>query len=136
MLAAEAYELRAADGANMAQSLEHWHKQVQDNWRGMRLGELRVERVGENWKFDVQVWLGEMNSESLRVQLYADPTDDHAGHVSDMQMTSAIVGAVNGYSFTAIVPADRPSNHYTPRIVPFHPQAFIPHEDQHVFWAS
>ncbi len=134
--AAEAYELRVADAAQMAKCLEQWHKQVQENWRGMRLGELMVERLGENWKFDVQAWLGDMQSESVRVQLYADPIDDHAGHVSDMQMTNAIVGAVNGYSFSGSVPADRPANHYTPRIVPYHPQAFIPHEDQHIFWAS
>jgi starch phosphorylase len=102
----------------------------------MRLGELRVERVGENWKFDVQAWLGDMDFESLRVQLYADSTDEHAGLVSNMLKTNAIVGAVNGYSFTGLVPADRPANHYTPRVVPYHPQAFIPHEDQHIFWAS
>jgi starch phosphorylase len=72
----------------------------------------------------------------VRVQLYREPTDGEAADPIIMHQEGPINGGVNGFNYTAIAPADRPAEYYTPRIVPFHPDAFIPLEDSHVHWRS
>jgi starch phosphorylase len=51
-----------------------------------------------------------------------------------MMRKMALSGAVNGYIYEAIVPKDRPFEHYTPRIVPHHVYANIPSEEIHIKW--
>lgn len=51
-----------------------------------------------------------------------------------MELQGALPGTVNGYRYTAVVPADRPANHYTPRIAPWHPDALVPLENSHLYW--
>jgi len=43
-------------------------------------------------------------------------------------------GTANGYIFEAVVTTNRPADDYTPRIVPYHPEAFIPIEEKHILW--
>jgi starch phosphorylase len=53
-----------------------------------------------------------------------------------MQREGSIHGAVNGYLYKARVPAQRPAEHYTPRIVPAHAEAFLPMESNRIYWRS
>jgi starch phosphorylase len=43
-------------------------------------------------------------------------------------------GAANSFQYCARVYAKRPAEDYTPRIVPYHPEAFIPKEMAHILW--
>jgi starch phosphorylase len=45
-----------------------------------------------------------------------------------------LAGAVNGFIYRARVPAKRAVEDYTPRIVPYHAEAFIPMEEAHILW--
>jgi len=40
----------------------------------------------------------------------------------------------NVWRYTASVPATRPAQDFTPRIVPFHPDAFVPLEAPDILW--
>jgi len=51
-----------------------------------------------------------------------------------MSRQTAIAGAVNGYLFTIDIPSTRPAHHFTPRILPFHPDANIPIEASFILW--
>jgi starch phosphorylase len=51
-----------------------------------------------------------------------------------MERKAALPGAVNGYIYETTVPADRPADHYTPRLVPDHCHANIPAEEAHIKW--
>ena len=54
--------------------------------------------------------------------------------VVPMTRTGPIHGAVNGHAYVARVPSTRPAKHYTPRIVPHHPDASVPAETARVLW--
>jgi hypothetical protein len=45
-----------------------------------------------------------------------------------------LTGATNGWHARAAVSSDRPAEHFTPRIVPAHPLAFVPVEAAHIRW--
>jgi starch phosphorylase len=132
--AAEAYRRRAAGGGELAAALRRWQADVAEAWRDVRFGDLRVTQDGRHWLFEVGVSLGGLSPGLVRVQLYAEPTDGEDPAPVVMDLKGPVPGSVNGYCYTAKAPADRPVRHYTPRIVPHHPDAFVPLEDGHVCW--
>jgi starch phosphorylase len=38
------------------------------------------------------------------------------------------------YTYTAALPATRPAGDYTPRVVPYHPDALVPIEANQILW--
>lgn len=133
--AAKAYRRRMADGAKLAGELHVWHEKICENWRGLRFGDVRVSQAGECWRFEAQVYCGELDPSFVQVELYADPITERDGPTHAVTTCQGpIPGAVNGYHFIGEVPATRPAYHYTPRIIPYHPQASIPLEETHILW--
>jgi starch phosphorylase len=51
-----------------------------------------------------------------------------------MSRGDKLPGMKNGYMYCASIPANRPVQDYTPRIVPFHQEAIIPIEESHSLW--
>lgn len=43
-------------------------------------------------------------------------------------------GPDNGYDYSVSVPASRPAADYTPRLIPHHPDAFVPLEAPEILW--
>jgi starch phosphorylase len=133
LTASETFKSREAEGCRLAKELDNWAKKLAENWSSMRFLGTSVSRDGEDWKFEVQIYLGEIDPSMVKVELYADPMDDKAIKVT-MTRECPLSGVVNGYLFRARLPATRPANHYTPRIVPYHPAALIPLEESHIAW--
>lgn len=51
-----------------------------------------------------------------------------------MERGAGITGARNGYMYSATVPASRPSEHFTPHIIPSHPEVRTPMEAPVIVW--
>jgi starch phosphorylase len=132
--AARAYRRRAGDGLATAAALEAWVAQLDDAWSTLRFGTVSVSASDGHWDFVVQAYLGEVPPEAVAVQLYADEIEGEGSTRVDMARESPIHGSVNGHIYRGRVPDTRPANHYTPRIVPRHPEAFVPAEAGHILW--
>ena len=85
-------------------------------------------------EFKLQAYLGDIPLESVKVELFADAIDGNGSQVVEMQIDGPIHGAVNGFIFAAAVSAERPREHYTPRLIPRHPHAFVPQEISNIRW--
>ena len=132
--AAEAYLERAANGAKIAAGVEDWRTSLHHNWRGLRFVDVSVREEAGEWRFEIQAYLGDMAADHVMIELYADPDGRDGPRVVRTERDGAIPGAFNGYRYTGSVPADRPAEHYTPRMVPYHPDAILPLEAPEVFW--
>jgi starch phosphorylase len=133
--AAASLRRRVDNGGKLAVELEEWHARVREGWRGIRFGTLQITSVDNHWHFEVQVYFGEVEPDQVQVQLYADPLKDSEQPTRIvMHQREAIAGAVNGYIFRAECPSTRPASHFTPRIVPFHPEAHVPLEAPLILW--
>jgi len=138
--AARAYRRRSAEGGRLAEELAEWQARLEEGWKDLRLGRMTVVREGEMWSFSVEAYLGELPPDDVRVELYADPLPeeetDPEGRPEriEMQRLGPLAGAVNGFIFGAKVAAARAAEDYTPRIVPYHPEAFVPMEEGHILW--
>ena len=100
----------------------------------MRFGEVKVETHGDQYLFQVQVSLGDLNPDAVEVELYADGSNGDKPVRQQMKRVRQLVGAVSGYTYGAAVSARRPQTDYTARIIPYSEGASVPLEDTHILW--
>jgi starch phosphorylase len=134
--AAADYARRSAGRGENGAVLESWYERLEAGWAQLHFGNIEAAKVGEQYLFIAHVYLGEVQADAVRVELYAEPTDSAAPPVYVMTRGDKLAGAVNGYIYTAAVPATRPAADYTPRIVPDHSQARLPLEANLIMWKS
>ena len=132
--AAAAYRERAADKGAKGASLADWRRALERNWSNVRFGQVTTATKGEKHLFEVQVYLGSLDPESVRVELYAD--EEGGGDPVRLEMTRGrrLVGAENGYVYSAEVPATRPVSEFTPRLIPHCPGVAVPLEEARILW--
>lgn len=130
---AAAYQRRSADGHHAAESLLHWRRKVADHWPRLRFGSVRVETEGNEHHFQVQVYLNELGPDAVQVELYAQALDEGEPVRHIMTRGDALVGE-SAWRYTATISSDRPATDFTPRVVPFHPEAFVPLESAQILW--
>jgi len=130
---ATAYLRRAGDNGKCAESLVDWKRHLAGHWSRLRFSSVRVESTDELHNFDVQVHLDEMDPDAIQVELYAEAVNGDEPIRQVMTRRESLVGQ-NVWRYSASVPATRPAEDFTPRIVPFHPEAFIPLEAPDILW--
>jgi starch phosphorylase len=133
-VSANSYRRRTADGAREAVLVCHWRDSLRKNWQKLRFGNLDIQREENSYVATVTVYLGEIDSKAIQVQLYAEPEDDAKPEIHFMEIAGTVTGAVDGYLYRARIPAHRPAEHYTPRIVPNFDGAAVPLEAAHILW--
>ena len=68
--AASAYLARAADKGAIGVDLVNWRHDLEQKWAALRFGELKLETEGEQHVFEIQLYLDDLDPESVRVELY------------------------------------------------------------------
>ena len=79
------------------------------HWASVRFGELRVETSAGRHTFHVQVYLGDLGAEAVRVELYADPLEGEASRPTEMARGSPITGAVRVKGLLRLPPTEKPA---------------------------
>jgi starch phosphorylase len=130
------YRRRAADGGALARSLLDWQRELARRWHNLHFGNLDIEPSEDHHLFRVQVYLDELDPGMLQVELYADPHADAPMVRQPMTREAPLPGTVNGYVYSARVPAARPAEAFVPRIVPHHPEAIVPLEAAWILWRT
>jgi glycogen phosphorylase len=125
---------RTADKAALAEQLEHWCESIQDHWSDIHFGNRYVQEADGHRVVRVQVYLGRLNHEAVAVELYADGINGAEPVRVRMERGEAATGAVNGWIYQATTDKERPADDYTPRVVPYHPEASVPLEAGQILW--
>jgi hypothetical protein len=79
---------------------------------------VKVETDRDGHVFEVQVYLGDLDPEAVRIELYADGGTGTAPVRQEMKRVRQVDGAAGGYVYGAVVPAARTAGDYTPRLIP------------------
>jgi starch phosphorylase len=132
--AASGYRKRAGGDSKIGASLLQWQQDVAQHWNAVRFGKVHIGTRDGLHSFRVEVFLGGLNPEELRVELYANPVE--GGTPVPVSMTSGKASAepTGAQIYSAEVPATRSASDYTPRIIPYHPNASVPLETQQILW--
>ncbi len=131
---AENYLERATQGARKGKELCDWNSKLSLHWPKCRFGELNVDTGPESYRFRVPVYLGDLKPNEVSVEVYADPDGDGRTFCLPMDQSHMLSGSTNGYLYSGQVPANRPLDHYTVRIIPNHANTSVPLEAGHILW--
>jgi starch phosphorylase len=133
--AAAAVRRRVANDGTLGAEIEAWSRALAERWPRMRFANLSVERSGTELEIAAQVYLDDVAPETVRVELYAEPTSKDEEPVRlPMEQTRALQGAVQGFVYELKIQTERPPEDFTARIVPAHPDALVPLEAPWVLW--
>lgn len=132
---AEAVQRRTRDGARLARELCDWRHHLQTHWPAIHFGNVVIRSDEQAFHFEAQVYLDDLDPDSVRVELYAEPRPGQtAPERHPLERREQLAGAVNGWRYAVSIPARRPVGDYTVRIIPWHPEAVVPLECEPILW--
>jgi starch phosphorylase len=132
--AARSYRKRAEKKGAAGRRLVDWLRAVELQWTALHFGEVKTETSGKQHVFEVQVYLNDLDPESVRVELYADGVDGGGAERQQMARVRQLTGAAGGYVYGAAVSAARPATDYTARATPCLDGVANPLENARILW--
>src|SRR5579872_893770 len=132
--AAGNFRKRAENQGSLGADLFAWRYELSKHWSTMRFGTTTVERHDNQHYFRVQVLFGDVDPNSVTVEIFAEGQNDGdaARHSMSRDERSAETTAAINYSVA--IPIVRPLAHYTPRIIPRHHEVSVPLEAPFILW--
>ena len=132
--AAIACEEHRAQQGQLAKQLYDWYSTLTLHWEQIHFGNVEVHKTGKGWSFQVQVYLGEIMPDQIRVELYADGLDGGKPAAIECRRQEEISGAIHGYAYQASIATTRSATDFTARVIPHHAAAQIPTEATLITW--
>jgi starch phosphorylase len=132
--AAAAFHRRAENNGALARRIVQWQHEWAQNWERVRFGDMRVEAGTAEHKFEVHVFLEGIDPEGLRVELYADGRNDEEPVRRKMTGVREFANGAGEFIYRATVPATRPPEDYTPRVMPCRNEIAVPLETPLILW--
>ncbi len=132
--AAVAYKDRAANQGTVGRQIVNWRRSLEQKWAALHFGETTVGPDGDHHRFEIQVYLDDLDPNSVRVELYADGAGDGAPERQELKRTGPLAGAPGTYVFAGAVPAVRPATDYTARVLPHCDGVSVPLEESRILW--
>jgi starch phosphorylase len=131
--AAAAYRERAVDKGVVGAQMVDWQHNLEQQWATLHFGEVKIVSEAGKHGFEVQIYFGSLDANSIKVELYADGVNGGKPERHEMKRGQPL-DEVNGYIFSAQVPATRPVTNYTARVIPQHDGVAMPLEVDLILW--
>ena len=132
--AAKAYKKRVANnGKEFKQIIQTYHE-LKNKWSGVRFGETTVKTDKNQYEFDVQVYLNNLENDSVKVELYADNNDGGEPVHQEMSYVKDLSDKTGWKLYHCKVKAGRQVSDYTPRIIPHSNGFTVPLENDRITW--
>ncbi len=134
--AAAEYRARAAAKGAAGRALVDWEQGLREHWGSLRFGARRVDSGGDRHVIEVEVFLGEVRADDVRIELYADALPGGDPVRQPMQPVPGTVAPPGCSLFHATVAATRPAGDYTARAVPWRDGVVAPLECAQILWQA
>ncbi len=132
--AAESYQKRLADNLKMGKEIVNWQNDLRRYWPFLRFGEIKIQTFEDRHEFEVQVYLCDLDSKKVKVELYAEGLSENGLVVREMNWIRQLTGDQSTHVYHTIVPATRPASDYTARVIPSFPDVLVPLEANEILW--
>lgn len=131
--AASAYRERAAAKGEKGNQIFNWQRTMGQHWSNLRFGEMKVASDEKKHLFVVQVYLGGLDPDSVRVELYANGINGGDSIRQEMKRAEKRLGT-NGTIYSTQVPITHPASDYTARLIPHCSGVAVPLEAAQIHW--
>jgi starch phosphorylase len=132
--AAAAYRKRSAERGAIGSHMVSWRSGLAEAWPALRFGEMKVKSDSQRHLFEVEVYLGELNPDAVRVELYAEGVGGGAPEAVELKRLPQARSAGDLHVYSTYVSAARPSPDYTARLIPHCPGVAVPLEAARILW--
>jgi starch phosphorylase len=132
--AAADYRRRARDGAQLARTLDRWLESLRAHWHEIHWGRYEVRPADAGLTVTLQVYLGDLAPEAVRVQLYAQRAGTRPAECHALERREALPGSVSGFRYEASIRTERPASDFAPRVVPAADLVAVPAEAAFIRW--
>jgi glycogen phosphorylase len=132
--AAADFRRRAADGARIARELSLWEARLRSHWSDVAFLSVGTEVSEGTLRVALEVALGRLQPDEVSVELYADAEGDEPAVLFACRCEGPAQGRVGAFRFHATFATQRAAAHFTPRVVPHHPDARLPLELPLIRW--
>lgn len=133
--AASAYRQRSAQSSASGRAMVDWCHALEQKWRELSLGPMKVEPSAENYQIEIEIQFGGINPKAVRVELYADGTPGCEPIRQEMTPAQIPGGGESGI-YRATVSSARPAADYTVRLIPQHEGLAVPLEASQILWSK
>jgi len=124
--AAAEYRRRADDDARTGAYIAARQRKLEAGWPGVALEFVEVRTSAGEHVVEARAHLGDLEPDDVQVEIYAEPALRRT-----MVRRAALAG---GYEYSVHVPADRPAEDYTVRILPAEAGLRVPLEAKQILW--
>ena len=125
---------RTENNGALARQIVQWRREWEQNWKNLRFVELNVETLESRHQFEVRVFLAGLDPEGLCVELYADGQNNEDSVRREMTLVRGPEDGAGEFVYRVSVPATRPPEDYTPRIIPCRDEIAVPLETPFILW--
>jgi starch phosphorylase len=132
--AAAALRRRRSDDAAVGRGLVTWHSRVTRHWQGLHWDRLRARSDESGHHVSLHLYLDDLKPDDVQVECFADESGDRPAEHHVLQRSEPLPGTPNGFAYRGVLPPERPLEHYTPRLIPAHPEARVPLEINLITW--
>jgi starch phosphorylase len=126
--AAENFQKRAANQADIGKKINIWNKSLQEKWPSIQFKEIKITPSGSQYTFEIQIDLKTIDPSSVKLEIYAE------GNIAFKQEMKQISGSSGVYLYQAEAPNSRPSNDYCARVIACFPEVSVPLEAPFISW--
>ena len=132
--AADAYHARIANQGAVGQDIAEWHRLLERTWPQLHFGKLKVESRADRLYFEIPVYLHGLGPAAVRVELFANGIGSGLPVRQEMNLLPFPPDETGCHLYGTEVPADRPANDYTPRVLPAFDGVNIALEAPRILW--
>jgi starch phosphorylase len=137
---AKAYQERASENGAAGRKIVFWKRSIELGWSGLHFGEVKVQEEkdphtgAESHSFEVQLSLGDISADMLRVELFANGINGEPPERHPLNLLSPAVAGAGMTVYGEKIPATRPAGDYTARALPWLPGVSVPLETAQILW--
>jgi starch phosphorylase len=132
--AATNYRFRVAAKGAAGRQIIDWRRKLEEKWPKARLGELKRETIGDQYRFEIEVFLNELDSGAVQVELYADGGTGNAAVRHEMTLAARKVSEAGSLVYSATLSAPVSPAEFTVRMMPRFEGVSVPLEEKRILW--
>jgi starch phosphorylase len=131
--AADNYIKRASLKGMEGRKMVNIFHDLRKKWQQMRIGQTLIENIEGGYQFNIKVWLNHISPDNVSVELFAEGLNGSANEIVKMEI-GGLAGNGQEYECHVCISTNRPSSHYTARIVPCYANISVPLENNLILW--
>jgi starch phosphorylase len=113
--ASKSFLERAADNGKIGKQIAEKLQKLNQKWDSLHFGEVKITTIENQYKFNVQVFLSDLDPDLIQVELFANGANGAKPKIIKMKRETKTGGLTNMYYYNALASAERPASDYTPR---------------------